>query len=64
MHGRKRLDDEAFRALVVESDYLWWGFPDQERVRELPQDFLNRLVPQAEWWSMRIEALEASMDFH
>jgi hypothetical protein len=61
MHGRKKLDDEAFRALVVESDYLWWGFPDQERVREFPQDFLNRLVPQAEWWSMRLEALEASL---
>jgi hypothetical protein len=62
MHGRKKLSDEAFRALVQGSDYLSWGFPDQERIRDLPQDFKNRLVPQAEWWSMRLEALRESIE--
>jgi hypothetical protein len=61
MHGREKLESGAFRALVLESDYLWWGFPDQERAQAIPQDFLNRLVPQAEWWSMRLEALEESL---
>jgi hypothetical protein len=44
---------------VMESDYLWWGFPDQDRAAELPQDFLNRLVPQVEFWSDRIARLVA-----
>jgi hypothetical protein len=60
MHGEKSLDDEAFGHLVLESDYLWWSFPDQGRLkREWPQDFLNRLVPEAEWWALRLEALKA-----
>jgi hypothetical protein len=61
MHGKKSLAREDFRRLVEESDYLCWGFPDRDRIRELPQDFLNRLVPQAEYWAYRIEALEESL---
>ena len=61
MHGTAPLERGDFRRLVSESDYLWWGFPDQERARELPQDFLNRLVPQVEFWSRRVAALSASM---
>jgi hypothetical protein len=64
MHGSKSLGKEDFRALVVDSDYLYWGFPDQARAREreLPQDFMNRLVPEAEYWAFRIEALIASLE--
>jgi hypothetical protein len=61
MHGKKPLGREDFRRLIQESDYLCWGFPDQDRIHELPQDFLNRLVPQAEYWAYRIEELEASL---
>jgi hypothetical protein len=61
MHGSRVLPREDFVRLVAESDYLWWGFPDQDRARELPQDFLNRLVPQAEYWSCRIAALVDSV---
>jgi hypothetical protein len=57
MHGTHLLEAGEFRALVLGSDYLWWGFPDQDRVRDLPQDFLNRLVPQVEYWSARLSAL-------
>jgi hypothetical protein len=63
MHGARALDGEAFRHLVLESDYLWWSFPDQGRLkREWPQDFLNRLVPEAEWWALRLEALKARLE--
>jgi hypothetical protein len=61
MRGKAPLARPEFRRLVLESDYLWWGFPDQDRAGDLPQDFLNRLVPQVEYWSDRIEALEASL---
>ena len=57
MHGSRLLETGAFRALVLESDYLWWGFPDQDRVHDLPQDFLNRLVPQVEYWLARLSAM-------
>jgi hypothetical protein len=61
MHGTRPLEEAAFRSLVEESDYLWWGFPDQDRIKDLPQDFLNRLVPQAEYWAQRLESLERSL---
>jgi hypothetical protein len=62
MHGQETMEETAFRRLVLESDYLWWSFPDQGRLlrsgRAMPQDFLNRLVPEAEWWALRLEGLE------
>ncbi len=61
MRGMSPLSRQAFRRLVLESDYLCWGFPDQERARELPQDFLNRLVPQVEYWARRLTQLSAGV---
>ena len=61
MRGDGRLDRADFRRLVLESDYLFWAFPDQERAGDLPQDFLNRLVPQVEFWSYRLGTLAASL---
>jgi hypothetical protein len=49
---------EALAGLVGEADYLYWGFPDADRARDLPQDFLNRLLPEVEWWAQRIARLE------
>jgi hypothetical protein len=62
MHGQKRIASDEFTRLACQSDYLWWSFPDQGRLRAyrgegLPQDIMNRLVPEAEWWSLRLEAL-------
>jgi hypothetical protein len=57
MRGQRILPRSEFRRLVLESDYLWWGFPDQDRAAELPQDFLNRLVPQVEYWAYRLGRL-------
>ena len=62
MRGTNPLRKEEFLSLASESDYLWWGFPDQDRARELPQDFLNRLVPQVEYWSHRIRTIAASIE--
>jgi hypothetical protein len=61
MRGARPLEKGEFRRLASESDYLWWGFPDQDRAPKLPQDFLNRLVPQVEYWTYRIAALAASL---
>ena len=63
MHGECAIEGTEFRRLVLESDYLWWSFPDQGRIkREWPQDFLNRLVPEAEWWALRLEALKSRLE--
>jgi len=63
MHGEYAIEGTEFRRLVLESDYLWWSFPDQGRIkREWPQDFLNRLVPEAEWWALRLEALKSRLE--
>jgi hypothetical protein len=45
---------------------LWWSFPDQDRLLShcdgsLPQDLMNRLVPEAEYWAMRLEALLSTL---
>ena len=61
MSGRRLLSKDDFSRLVAESDYLCWGFPDQDRARDLPQDFLNRLVPQVEYWSARLAGLSADL---
>src|SRR5208282_1715167 len=57
MRGTQSLDKAEFRSRVLESDYLFWAFPDQDRARHLPQDFLNRLMVQVEFWTHRLESL-------
>ena len=57
MRGARSMDEASFRRRLMESDYLFWAFPDQDRVRDLPQDFLNRIRGQVEYWSDRLEAL-------
>jgi hypothetical protein len=48
---------EEFLRLLRESDYLYWSFPDADRVASLPQDFLNRLAPRLEYWAWRLGGL-------
>jgi hypothetical protein len=47
----------SLAVLVAEADYLYWSFPDADRSRKLPQDFLNRLLPEADYWSERLYRL-------
>ncbi len=60
MRGPNRLERGAFLSLLYDLDYLWWSFPDQDRLKDLPQDFLNRLVPRVEYYLARITALSRS----
>jgi hypothetical protein len=48
---------EDFLRLALESDYLYWSFPDADRVGTLAQDFLNRLAPRLEYWAWRLGGL-------
>jgi hypothetical protein len=61
MRGGSALPSGELERLVLESDFLWWGFPDQDRARGLPQDFMNRLVPQLEYWSQRLAGLSGDL---
>ncbi len=62
MRGDRPLERHEFARLLGECDYLSWGFPDQDRGRELAQDFLNRLLPHVEFWSSRLAQLSASLE--
>jgi hypothetical protein len=57
LRGGTAVSRSDLSKLVSEADYLYWSFPDRPRPGELAQDFLNRLVPQLEYWSMRIAGL-------
>jgi len=54
LKGRESLDGRAFLELVAGSDYLLWPFPDAHRLRALPQDLLNRLLVEAEYWRWKL----------
>ena len=54
MKGRSAAGREEALRLAAECDYLYWGFADADRAGELPQDFLNRLLPETDWWARRL----------
>jgi hypothetical protein len=59
MKGRSRLSREDFLNLVLETDYILWPLPDVDRLREAPQDLLNRLLVETEYWLWKLgEILE------
>jgi len=59
MRGSHLLGKDEFLSLLRDLDYLWWSFPDQDRLGELPQDLTNRLVPRVEFWLERLSSLRA-----
>ncbi|HET7839837.1 MAG TPA: 6-hydroxymethylpterin diphosphokinase MptE-like protein [Rectinemataceae bacterium] len=61
LKGRSTHPESDLAGLLANSDYLYWSFPDAERAGALPQDFLNRLLPEIEYWSWRLRALAASL---
>ena len=61
MKGRSSLDRTGFRAMVEESDYLLWPVADAERLAEMPQDLLNRLLVEVEYWRWKLEEIKATM---
>jgi len=46
-------------ALVAGSDYLLWPFPDADRFGGLPQDLLNRLLVEVEYWRWKLGEIRA-----
>ncbi|MEI6876120.1 MAG: hypothetical protein WCL50_13435, partial [Spirochaetota bacterium] len=48
---------EGLRGMILACDYLLWPFPDRERIRELPQDLLNRILVETEYWIWKLEEL-------
>jgi len=61
MKGRKDLDREGFRLTVEESDYLLWPLADAERLPAFPQDLLNRLLVEVEYWRWKLGEIRATM---
>ncbi|HOX49032.1 MAG TPA: hypothetical protein PLG14_07565, partial [Spirochaetales bacterium] len=46
-------------SLVAGSDYLLWPFPDADRFGGLPQDLLNRLLVEVEYWRWKLGEIRA-----
>jgi hypothetical protein len=55
MKGKLPLARRDFIAAVCESDYLLWSLPDDERLQETPQDLLNRILVETEYWRWKLE---------
>jgi len=53
LRGITAFESHAFISGILESDYLLWPFPDPERLVDLPQDFLNRLALELDYWILR-----------
>jgi hypothetical protein len=60
LKGRTAFDEEAFIRSVQASDYLLWPMPDSGRLRELPQDLLNRLLVEIEYWRWKLGEIASS----
>jgi hypothetical protein len=54
LKGRASLAPSALLALLAEIDWITWTFPDAERLAALPQDLLNRLLVETEYWSWQL----------
>jgi hypothetical protein len=61
MKGRTGMDREGFRTMVEESDYLLWPVADAERLPAYPQDLLNRLLVEVEYWRWKLGEIRATM---
>jgi hypothetical protein len=51
---------EGLAAAILDSDYLLWSLPDRERLAALPQDLLNRVLVETEYWIWRLEEILAT----
>jgi len=61
LKGRSAFDGDAFIRSVRASDYLLWPMPDSRRLRELPQDLLNRLLVEIEYWRWKLGEIASSL---
>ena len=61
MKGRGSMGREAFRLMAEESDYLLWPVADAERLPGFPQDLLNRLLVEVEYWRWKLEEIGTTL---
>ena len=61
MKGRQGMEREDFRLAVEDSDYLLWPVADAERLPAFPQDLLNRLLVEVEYWRWKLGEIKATM---
>jgi len=62
LKGRASFEKEAFIRALAPSDYLLWPLPDSGRLRELPQDLLNRLLVEIEYWRWKLGEIRLGRD--
>ncbi len=55
LKGAEAISETELSCRLSDSDFLYWSFPDAGRASSLAQDFLNRIVPEIEYWSWRLE---------
>jgi hypothetical protein len=61
MKGRTAPDPAVFYAAIEEADYLLWPLPDAGRLRDGPQDLLNRLLVEVEYWRWKLSEILATL---
>jgi hypothetical protein len=59
LRGGSRPDESALLGALAELDYLLWPMPDAERIAALPQDLLNRVLVETEYWLAQLGDLSA-----
>lgn len=62
LKGRRLLGREELARRLEELDYLLWPLPDAERVRALPQDLLNRVLIETEYWIWKLGDIIAAAE--
>jgi hypothetical protein len=62
LKGRAPFGGEAFTRALAPSDYLLWPIPDADRLRDLPQDLLNRLLVEIEYWRWKLGEIASCRD--
>ncbi|HUX39549.1 MAG TPA: 6-hydroxymethylpterin diphosphokinase MptE-like protein [Rectinemataceae bacterium] len=59
LRGGSRPDDSTLLGAIAELDYLLWPMPDAERIAALPQDLLNRVLVETEYWLAQLADITA-----
>jgi len=57
LKGRASPGQGGLAASVEGADYLLWSMPDRGRLGQGPQDLLNRILVETEYWIARLEEL-------
>ncbi len=59
LRGGELRNEAALLRSLAALDYLLWPMPDADRVASLPQDLLNRILVETEYWIAQLSELTA-----